>query len=199
MRHTLRFLSVLIAVGVAGGTELHAQVLGPRQGLGEIVTINAYGGGFSPASTLTTDGGFDSSAAVGGAATLWLHHNVGVRGNVLFARTAAADGVPDAVVGEDPDVWAYSGDVVLRIPFVSPNGRDAWFPYLVGGLGAKTYAFDAGRETDFAGSFGGGLEYRLARWGIQAEVRDIVTRFDRFDVDKVQHDVVWTAGLTLSF
>jgi hypothetical protein len=199
MLRTLRFLNVLIAVAAVAGTELHAQVLGPRQGVGEIVTVNAYGGGFSPTADLTTDGSFGNSGTVGGAVTLWLHGNVGIRGNVLFARTGVDGVAPEEVIGENPNVWAYSGDVLLRLPLAAANGRDVWFPYVVGGLGGKTYAFDAGRETDFAGNFGGGLEYRFDRWGIQAEVRDIVTKFDRFGVDRVQHDLVWTAGITLSF
>jgi hypothetical protein len=29
--------------------------------------------------------------------------------------------------------------------------------------------------------------------------RDVVSSFDRFGVDRTQHDIIWTAGLTVSF
>ncbi|HSL70274.1 MAG TPA: hypothetical protein VK864_08515, partial [Longimicrobiales bacterium] len=81
-----------------------------------------------------------------------------------------------------------------------PLSAGQWFPYVVAGAGGKTYDFDLNdRETDFAGNFGGGIEYRFARWGIQAEVRDVVSKFERFGVNETQHDIAWTAGLTLSF
>jgi len=65
---------------------------------------------------------------------------------------------------------------------------------------AKTYDFDRiDSETDFAGSFGGGIEYRLGRLGLQAEVRDFVSQFDQFGFDDTQHDVVYTGGVTLNY
>jgi hypothetical protein len=201
--HTTRVLAALITAGVLGTTAAHAQSQTPRpQGAAgsDIVTINAYGGGFSPAADLTADERFGRSGTVGGAVTLWVHPVVGVRGNLLYARTDVPAAAPDPLAGENPNVWAYSGDLVLRLPRTAANGRDTWFPYIVGGLGAKTYSFDTlSTETDFSGNFGAGIEYRFAQWGLQGEVRDIVSRFDRFGVDRTQHDVVWTAGITLSF
>lgn len=202
IQRTLAALSLaLVGMLVTGATEAQAQAFGQERGVGnDIVTLNLYGGGFSPSSSLTPGSDFRNSGTAGGAATLWLHRNVGVRANLLYARTSASPGVPEALAGERPDIWAYGGDLVLRMPLPAGNGRDSWAPYLVGGLGGKTYDFDElGTETDFAGQFGAGIEYRLGRWGIQAEVRDLVSNFDRFGVDKTQHDIVWTGGLTFSF
>jgi hypothetical protein len=194
-------LSLLFAACALGATAAQAQAQGvPGAAGSDRVTINAYGGGFSPTAELSAEGGFRRSATAGGALTLWAHPNVGLRANVLYARTNLPAAAPEPLPGEDPNVWAYSADLVLRLPRAAVDGRDSWFPYLVGGVGGKTYRFDTlEQESDFAGNVGAGLEYRLARWGLQAEVRDLVSRFDRFGVAKTQHDVVWTAGLTLSF
>jgi hypothetical protein len=198
----MRAPTLLLTLGVLGATGVQAQTTGRQGGAGsDILTINLYGGGFAPTANLTSGSEFDDSGTVGGAATLWLHRYVGVRANVLYAQTDAPAGAPDPLDGERPDVWAYSGDVVLRLPLTAGEGT-TWFPYLVGGAGAKTYDFEQSEtetETDFAGNFGGGIEYRFSRVGMQAEVRDIVSSFERFDIDEIQHDVVWTAGITLSF
>lgn len=201
MLRTRRILTVLLALAALGSTAVQAQAPAPRGAPGnDILTLNAYGGGFSPTADLTTGGGFRRSGTVGGAVALWLHRNVGVRGNLLFARTEAGIGAPEAIEGERPNVWAYSGDLVLRLPLAAAGRTSSWVPYLVGGLGGKSYDFESlSTESDFAGNYGGGLEYRLAGWGVQAEVRDIVTNFERFGASKTQHDLVWTAGITRSF
>jgi hypothetical protein len=201
MTKARRLFTTLAMVGALGAPAAEAQTFGPRQGAGnEILTLNLYGGGYSPTSSLTAGSDFRRSGTIGATATLWMHQYAGVRANGLFARTDASQGVPEALAGEQPSVWAYSGDLVLRLPVSTGNGRDTWFPYLVGGLGGKTYDFDnSSTQTDFAGNFGAGLEYRLGRWGIQAEVRDIVSTFERFGIDKAQHDIVWTGGITVSF
>lgn len=200
MATVLRALTLLLTTGALSATAAAAQADGPRGAAGnDIVTINLYGGGYAPTASLAPESEFDDSGTVGGAATVWVHRNVGLRANALFAKTDAPSGVPDPLGGESPNVWAYSGDLVLRLP-LSVGGRATWFPYVVGGLGGKTYDFeDADTETDFAGNFGGGIEYRFNQVGLQAEVRDVVSSFERFGIDEVQHDVVWTAGITLSF
>lgn len=204
MVHAKRGLTLLLVLGALGATAVQAQT--QTQGLpgaagSDIVTINLYGGGFAPTASLAAESEFDDSGTVGGAATVWLHRYVGLRANLLYAKTDAPAGVPAPLGGESPNVWAYSGDVVLRLPLTVGSGS-TWFPYVVGGAGAKTYDFEEEEmetETDFAGNFGGGIEYRIKRVGLQAEVRDIVSSFERFDIDEIQHDVVWTAGITLSF
>lgn len=192
-----RILFLLAVIAAAGATPVVAQAHGPAA---DRLTIGLYGGGYTPASTLMPGVEFENSGTVGGTLTLWLHPLLGVRGNVLYARTNVSLGGPASLAGEDPNVWAYSGDLLLRHPKPIGTGHGMWFPYLVGGLGGKTYDFDQQRrETDLAGNYGAGVEFRNGRWGVQAEVRDIVSNFDRLGVDKTQHDVVWTAGLTWTF
>lgn len=197
-----RMVALVVALSGLGATQALAQQARDGSGVAgrDLVSLSVYGGGFSPADNLGPGADFNSSGTVGASATLWVHKYVGLRGSVLWAQTDV-DGVSGTrLAGEDPDVWAYGGDVLVRLPFQVRNGLDSWFPYLVGGAGGKTYDFDRmDSETDFVGSFGGGVEYRFRRWGIQAEVRDLVSKFERFGFDKTQHDIVYTGGMTLSF
>lgn len=131
---------------------------------------------------------------------VWLHRYVGIRASVVWAQTDVSGPASADVTGVDPNVWAYSGDVVLRVPI---DARSGWIvPYIVGGLGAKTYDFDGvDTETELAVSFGGGVEYRFpsSRWGVNLEARDYVSSFELYGIDETQHDLVWTGGITLSF
>ena len=164
----------------------------------DIISLNVIGGGFSPASDL---GGseFDATGTVGGTVGVWVHRYVGIRAAVVWAQTDVSGPTSD-VTGVDPNVWAYSGDLVLRVPL---GARSGWIiPYILGGLGAKTYDFEGvDTETEFAASFGAGVEYRFpsSRWGINLEARDYVSDFEFYGIDETQHDLVWTGGITLSF
>jgi hypothetical protein len=163
-----RLVTVLAILGALGATTAQAQAFGPRSS--DLFTVNVYGGGYSPTSSLAVGHEFENSGAVGGAVTIWVNQYMGVRGNVLYARTDISSGAPAPLAGEDPSVWAYSGDLILRHGHSSHGGGGTLFPYIVAGLGGKTYDFDRqGTETDFAGNFGAGVEYRFARWGVQAE------------------------------
>src|SRR6266850_1819550 len=57
----------------------------------------------------------------------------------------------------------------------------------------------SGQNVTLAGSFGAGVEYSFGRWGIRAEGRDYVYRFDRLGFDRTQHDIAWQGGITASF
>lgn len=165
----------------------------------DIISVNVMGGAFTPASDLGSNQ-FDATGTVGGTVAVWLHRYVGVRASVVWAQTDVSGPASPDVTGVDPNVWAYGGDIVLRAPI---EARSGWIiPYIVGGLGAKTYDFEGiDTETEFAGSFGGGVEYRFpsSQWGINLEVRDFVSDFEFYGIDETQHDVVWTGGITLSF
>ena len=56
-------------------------------------------------------------------------------------------------------------------------------------------------DTQFAGNFGAGIEFRFGRegrWGIHAEVRDFISDFDLSGVDGTQNDVIYTGGISLT-
>ena len=197
-----RRVLLLIAAGALPATEAPAQVFGSSELDHDLVSINVFAGGFTPSSDLSDGSEFDTSGSVGGAVTLWLWKYAGIRGNVLYGQPDV-DAVSGASIeGEDPDVWLYNGDLMLRL--LISAGDAGWLcPYVLGGLGGKTYNFgqDDADVTKFAGNFGAGIEYRVgrsARWGIQAEVRDFISEFDAFGLEDTQHDVVYTAGLSLT-
>lgn len=165
-------------------------------------SFSLYAGGLSP-STHIGRGGFDPSATVGATLGFWVNQYAGVRVNGLFARTRADAPVSTDLGIDNPNVWMYDGDIVLRVPMSVEAG---WLtPYILGGLGGKTYDFRTpgmGSQTYFTGNFGGGLEYMLpgmSRWGLNLEVRDFVSKFTMGDFDNTQHDVVWTGGIRFTY
>ncbi len=165
-------------------------------------SMSLYAGGFSPTTHVGT-GEFDSSATVGATVGFWVNRYAGIRVNGLFARTKADAPVSTELGIDNPNVWMYDGDIVLRAPMSVEAGWLA--PYVLGGLGAKTYDFrtpDMGSKTYFTGNFGAGLEYMLpgmSRWGLSLEVRDFVSKFNMGDFDNTQHDVVWTGGIRFTY
>lgn len=165
----------------------------------DVFTISLFGGGFSPLSDLGA-GEFTTGGTVGGTVGAWFGRYVGVRANVLWGSTDVSGAAPQGLVGESPNAWLYTGDLLVRYPWTTGSG--AAFVYAVGGLGAKTYDFNRlSSETDFAGNVGLGGEYRFTtgRWGIIAEVRDFISKFDAFGVSNTQNDLLWTAGVSLNF
>lgn len=195
---------VAVAAAFSAGDISAQQTLGGSGHAGaDRLSIQGYGGGFFSASSLGGGNTFDDTGILGGNVTFWATRYVGVRGSLAWSPpdviTQTADNV---LTGEDPNVWNYSGDVVLRLPLPATQ-EVSFFPYILGGLGGKTYDFETlSTETDFAGNFGLGVEARFGengRWGINTEVRDIVSSFDRFGADETLHDVIWTGGISLNF
>ena len=195
-------LTTALAFAVSGGS-LTAQVMDRESHPGmDMFSINVSGGGLFPISSLGDGNEFDDAGSVGGSLTYWAHENAGIRASFLWASTDFLGADDNPLIGEDPDVYHYSGDLLLRLPLPGTE-QVSWFPYIVGGLGGKTYDFQTlSTDTDFTGNFGAGLELRfgeMGRWGINTEVRDFVSNFDRHGFDRTQNDVVWTGGLTLNF
>lgn len=165
-------------------------------------TLSLYAGGMSPTTHVGT-GEFDPSATVGATLGFWVNRYAGIRVNGLFARTDADGPVRTELGINNPNIWMYDGDIVLRAPMSVAAG---WIsPYILGGLGGKTYDFrttSMDNKTYFAGNFGAGLEYRLprvSRLGLSLEVRDFVSKFDMGDFNSTQHDVVWTGGIRFNY
>jgi len=127
-------------------------------------------------------------------ATYWVHQNVGVRASGSWAQ----DSLDGATLGGRGkfNKFAYSGDLVLRYP-----NSSSVTPYAVAGAGAVSLhqLGSSSTFTKFAGDFGAGLEYRAGRWGIRAEGRDIVYKFDQFGFNRTQHDIAWQGGVTVAF
>lgn len=198
MRMMMRFGLLLAMVGFLTFLSTPAQAQIDDDPLMERGSLSLYAGGYTPSGTIG-GGEFDDDAAVGAALGVWLTQHVGIRANGLYAQPGV-EGDP-AIDLNAPNIWMYSGDLVLRNPMQLGSGVLA--PYVLGGLGAKTYDFEnLDSETDFAGNFGAGLEYQFPRehaWGLLVEVRDFVSQFEVGPVDDVQHDILRTGGVRLGF
>lgn len=188
LRRSISLLAVALGLALAP-TALH----------GQTVTFGGGFGGLSGAAALNQAG--SAEWRLGWAATLdgtyWLHRNVGVRASAGWAQDSLR-GAPLAGRGKF-NKFTYDADLVLRYPRTTGSGTLT--PYVLGGVGAiSLHQLDSDDTwTKFAGNFGGGIEYSFGRWGIRAEARDYVYRFDRFGFDRTQHDIAWQGGITVSF
>lgn len=203
-------LSVIIVAALAAFTaaEASAQMGGSAHAGNDVVSLNLYGGGYFSGSTFSDGTEFDDTGALGANATVWAHRNLGIRGNVLWFQPDVIGTSQAQLLNQNPDVIHYSGDVVLRMPMAARENL-SWYPYILGGVGGKSYDFEPldeesplERETDFAGNVGVGLEVRFGetgRWGIHTEVRDFISEFDRAQLNETLHDVIWTGGLSFNF
>jgi hypothetical protein len=178
--------------------EGHAQVQVSPPPQSAFFTIDA--GGFFPTGDLG-DGEFDNTETVNATLGVWFGDFVGVRANVLWANPDISGSPPVELEGESPDIFYYTGDLLLRYPM--QMGQGSIIPYAIAGLGARTMNFDAAsNQTDLAGNAGAGLEYRFGQmqnWGIRTEVRGFGSNLDAFGLDENLWDVAWTGGLTFAF
>lgn len=203
MNKTMLCAAVLLAFAAFPAAELPAQMPdGDAQPGEDVMSLAAVGGGFYSANELSEGTEFENTESYGAMASFWTHRNIGLRASVLWASPTVLSTEENALANEDPTVWNYSGDVLLRMPMTATD-QVSWFPYIVGGIGAKTYDFQTLETgTDLAGNVGAGLELRFGetgRFGITTEVRDYLSSFDRLGFDETQNDVIWTGGLTMNF
>lgn len=166
---------------------------------GERVTLTASFGGLSGAADLNDAGNADWRLGWVGSidATYWVHPLVGLRASGAWAQDSVR-GASLAGRGKF-NKFTYDANVVLR--YAVGAGTGTLVPYVLGGAGAIS-VHQLGSDstwTKFAGNFGAGLEYRFGRWGVRAEGRDYVYKFDRYGFDKTQHDIAWQGGVSVSF
>jgi len=166
---------------------------------GQNVTLGGGFGGLSGVAHLdqagSTDWRLGWATALDG--TYWLRRNVGVRASAGWAQDSVRG---STLPGRGKfNKFTYDADVVLRL--ARSSGPGTLTPYLLGGVGAiSLHQLDSDSTfTKFAGNFGAGVEYSFGRWGIRAEGRDYVYRFDRLGFDRTQHDIAWQGGVTVSF
>lgn len=197
----MRYVIVVLALLALTADEARAQEDAPAGG--RTVSATIFGGGFLPAADLDDGAKFNDAGIIGGALTLWPTRHLGLRGNLIRTRTdvriPASSSSP--LESQSPAIWLYGADLVLQ-PTLTSLGRWGWAPYLFAGIGAKHYTLrDDDREngyTSLAGDIGAGLEYRFnGHWGVQAEARHLISRFQRFDYRDRQQDWILTGGITV--
>jgi hypothetical protein len=195
-KHVLSLAAAALALAV-GSAPLLAQD-DPRPSVDRYTVAGAFGG-VSGGTELNEGGTADWQPgwAASVDATYWLHRHVGVRAGAGVARDSIS-GV--TVPGRGTfNKFVYDASVVVRYPLRAGSGTLS--PYAVGGAGGIS-VHQLGSDSTWskpAANFGVGVEYRLKRLGFRAEGRDFVYTFDRYGIDRTQHDVAWQGGVTLSF
>lgn len=222
MRHWMRGVTLALALGglaLTARADASAQEFGGIAHAGlDVLSVTGSVGGFFPVTDFEDGTGFDTGLSVGASATYWVHHYLGLRGNLVFATADVSVPEPEDQGGAafilqdtDPTIVHYSADAVVRLPL--PGGETvSWFPYALAGLGAKHYSFEEteqleGSTTDFALNLGAGVALRwgdTGRWGLTTEVRDFISPFEVTDeedvvAERTLQDIVWTVGVSLNF
>lgn len=167
------------------------------------VAVDVYAGGFSAAQHFSDGSRFGSSDALGAAATFWVGHYLGLRGDLTYAHpsfTPSADPISH-LAGQKSNVYAYDADVVLRYPLPGLEPTQMWYPYALGGVGAQQYRFHrAGGRSDFMDDVGVGLSYQFGHGiGAHVEARDLRSNFTYYELDHPQSDIVYDGGISVSF
>jgi hypothetical protein len=136
----------------------------------------------------------NDAAAFGGRAGLRFADRFGVGATVLYSPTTAT-----ASTGTETDVgvWSYGLDLSYHASSPSPLAR----PFLVGGVGAKTYDFDGlDARSHFMWNVGAGVDVALhPKASLRLEARDYMSLFASEIAgidDELQHDLALSAGLS---
>jgi opacity protein-like surface antigen len=159
------------------------------------VTLGANFGGSSANADLGSSTGWKSGWSAGANLAYRLTSRFGLRADANLAQNDLSGGA--AIPGEQ------------RFNKVSYIANGVWqreempgtriLPYVLAGVGAVR-VHDKGTDssfTRFAGNFGLGVGYKLGRFGLRAEGRNLIYKFDRFGYSKTQNDLLWQAGVTL--
>lgn len=186
-----RIATWLIVVGLALAMPLAAQdPVGPTHialsvQTGDLTTQEADENG---------DALFSKARMVGLAGTVWLGEYAGAR--LGFARST--DNVKPAsavasMAGQTPTVWVTEAAVMGGYPINVLNGR--LLPYVMGTLGTKQYHFGDARsqDDDVYHGYGGGVKYRMGRYGVSFEAREIHSWLD--DLDNRLRDRMYSVGI----
>jgi hypothetical protein len=136
----------------------------------------------------------NDAVVFGGRAGLRFADRFGVGATVLYSPTTAT-----ASTGTETDVgvWSYGVDLSYHASSPSPLAR----PFLVGGVGAKTYDFDGmDARSHFMWNVGAGVDVALhPKASLRLEARDYMSYFDPEIAgmdSELQHDLALSAGLS---
>jgi opacity protein-like surface antigen len=224
--------SALALAGAVVLSLLHVQQLTSQltqarlPGSGDIATIAIHYGAVDPQTTFDDGSSFLRGSTLGLSATAWAFRHLGFRGNVYKSHNDGHNpqNPTAAIAVQDPDIWLYSGEVVLRYPI----NTDALSvsPYVGAGFGGKTYDWQVKTVGNVwrAWTQSVGVDLRpaaMGRVGLITEVRHYRSDFKAFGYevyywheaaigmveDQKSHwgestthsDLVLTAGFSVNF
>jgi opacity protein-like surface antigen len=131
---------------------------------------------------------------LGGRAAVRFGDRFGVGATVLYSPATVT-----AATGAETDLglWSYGVDASYHALTSGAVVR----PFVVGGVGAKTYDFEGmDTRTDFMWNVGAGVDVALHPMAtLRLEARDYMSMFDSGIAsvdDKIQHDLALTAGIS---
>lgn len=160
--------------------------------------LTPFAGGAFFLSDLSGTTELEDSWTVGAHLGVTGPRGLGLRGTFAYVPSETT-GSFMAGGGIEQNVFLYGGALTFHLPVQS---RAA--PYVVAGLGAKTYDPDvegAESETDLMWNVGAGLEVNVGeRLAFQLEATDYMSNFDAGIAgidDELQHDLLVTLGVAL--
>jgi hypothetical protein len=136
----------------------------------------------------------DHSVVFGGRAAVRFADRFGLGATVLYSPTTATG---SAGAATDVGVWSYGLDASYHMATPSPLVQ----PFLIGGLGAKTYDFEGmDAVSHLMWNVGAGVDVALhPRASLRLEARDYMSLFESEMAgvdDEIQHDLALSAGLS---
>jgi hypothetical protein len=167
--------AVLVAVGLAGTGQAHAQdtAAGPGR---VVVTIIPGGATFFTEGDTTgpSFGNYDLGAGV----AVNFNRFIGVEGEVSGALGIAQDLQVGGLTSnlKTPNLANYSGNILLYAP-----NKSAVVPYVTGGIGGLSLFEKAdlginSTETFFTSNVGAGVKWFAGRWGLRGDYRFIAVQ-----------------------
>ena len=153
--------------------------------------LGATAGGSSATSDFSSSVNWQTGWSAAANATYNFAAKLGARADANWAQNdlSGASGTPGF------DKMALMGDVVYQ----TPKPAKSLAPYALAGIGAVRVK-DKGSDSSFTnlgGNLGLGVGYKLGRWGLRAEGRDVIYKFDHFGYNKTQNDLLWQGGVTI--
>lgn len=166
------------------------------QAPGAPVTFTAFAGQVSPYHSLDDGTDLGNGTSLGLGATIWISEWAGVRLSGFWdERTVTAGETP--LSSRDLTSYLFSAEGAFSLHEILPLPAQLR-PYIVGGIGLRNREFSGYRAVDgFAFSGGIGTEYLVGPVGVGVEVRNVTSRLEHFQNDRLVHELLYAVGLTL--
>lgn len=212
MKRALTVAAAAFALSAFTGSELAAQWDAGLPG-DDVASLTLHLGAVAPTTTFPDGGSYGTGIGGGISGIYWFHDWVGLRGSFLLGKTpgqpSPTSDFEKQAGNENPTVWYYSGDFLIRYPHLSSAGSFAWFPYVGIGMGGKQYRWENQwtgfyRDYTYTTNYALGVDLRPADspwygFALEARLFRSTYKWHTFLWDEPQmNDYVITAGFKLN-